>query len=133
VDSRGVTEQAAHEAPPERLEAPDVARLIVDLASEKQASDIVMLDLRQVSLLADYFVICSAGSERQMAAVVDEIRTVLRNQHHLRPLREEGKSSSGWILLDYGDVVVHIFAPAERDYYRLEELWANALPVVRVQ
>ena len=133
MGTRGITEQAAHDASPKPLEAADVARLVVDLASEKQASDIVMLDLRQISLLADYFVICSAGSERQMAAVVDEIRTVLRNEHHLRPLREEGKSSSGWILLDYGDVVVHVFAPAERDYYRLEELWSNALPVVRVQ
>jgi ribosome-associated protein len=117
----------------ERLEAADVARLVVDLASEKQASDIIMLDLRQVSLLADYFVICSASSERQMTAIADEILGKLRNDLHLRPLRREGNPPSGWLLLDYGDVVVHIFAPAERDYYRLEDLWAHALPVVRVQ
>jgi len=94
VSARGNTEQAARDTKSraaDPLEAADVARLIVDIASEKQASDIVMLDLRQVSLLADYFVICSAASERQMTAIVDEIRDVLRNQHHLRPLREEGK------------------------------------------
>jgi ribosome-associated protein len=106
---------------------------VVDIASEKQASDIVMLDLQRVSMLADYFVICSAGSERQINALQDGILDEIRNTDHRRPARREGRSSSGWVLLDYGDVVVHIFAPAERDYYGLEELWSEASPVVRVQ
>jgi ribosome-associated protein len=93
----------------------------------------VILDLRNVSLLADYFVICSANSERQIAAIVDEMIEGLRRVEHRRPLRREGSSSSGWVLIDYGDVIVHVFAPVERDYYRLEELWAEAVPVVRVQ
>jgi len=116
-----------------RLEAQDLARQIVDLASEKQASDIVLLDLRKVSLLADYFVVCSGGSERQINAILDDIVDRVRDTAHRRPLRREGTASSGWVLLDYGDVVVHVFAPAEREYYRLEELWADASPVVRVQ
>ena len=116
-----------------RLEALDVAKEIVDIASDRQASDIVVLDLRQVSLLADYFVICSGNSERQIGAVLDAIIDRLRNTFHIRPSRQEGKPSSGWVLLDFGDVVVHIFAPAERDYYQLEEVWSHALPVVRVQ
>lgn len=91
-----------------------------------------MLDLRPVSLLADYFVICSGNSERQIRAIRDDIIEETRKEGHRR-LRQEGQSASGWVLLDYGDVVVHIFAPAERDYYRLEELWADAAPVVRVQ
>ena len=91
-----------------------------------------MLDLRRVSLIADYFVICSANSERQIAAIHNDIVKDLRDRH-TRPMRQEGKASSGWILLDYGDVVVHIFATAEREYYRLEDLWADAAPVVRVQ
>lgn len=91
-----------------------------------------MLDLRRVSLLADYFVICSGSSERQIRAIRDDIIEETRNEGHRRP-RQEGQSASGWVLLDYGDVVVHIFAPAERDYYRLEELWADAAAVVRVQ
>lgn len=105
----------------------------MEIASDKQASDIVMLDLRRVSLLADYFVICSGESERQINAIQDDIIEELRDKERRRPLRREGRSSSGWVLLDYGDVVVHIFAPAERDYYRLEELWSEASPVVRVQ
>lgn len=91
-----------------------------------------MLDLRPVSLLADYFVICSGNSDRQIRAIRDDIIEETRKEGHRR-LRQEGQSASGWVLLDYGDVVVHIFAPAERDYYRLEELWADAAPVVRVQ
>jgi ribosome-associated protein len=92
-----------------------------------------MLDLRAVSLLADYFVICSGNSERQVNALQDEITDHVRNNHHRRPARIEGNAAAGWVLLDYGDVVVHIFAPAEREYYRLEELWAHAPAVVRVQ
>lgn len=91
-----------------------------------------MLDLRPVSLLADYFVICSGNSDRQIRAIRDDIIEEARKEGHRR-VRQEGQSASGWVLLDYGDVVVHIFAPAERDYYRLEELWADAAPVVRVQ
>lgn len=92
-----------------------------------------MLDLRRVSLIADYFVICSGASERQITAIHDDIVKDVRDTAHTRPMRQEGKASSGWILLDYGDVVVHIFAPAEREYYRLEDLWADAAPVVRMQ
>jgi ribosome-associated protein len=115
------------------LEPLDLARQIVDLASEKQASDIVMLDLRKVSLLADFFVICSASSERQLNAIQDGIVEELRNTEHRRPIRREGTASSGWLLLDYGDVVVHVFAPEEREYYQLEDLWADAPAVVRIQ
>ncbi len=92
-----------------------------------------MLDLRKVSLLADYFVICSGNSERQITAILDDMVDGLRRSGQGRPLRREGSASSGWVVLDYGDVVVHVFAPAEREYYRLEELWAGATPVVRVQ
>lgn len=92
-----------------------------------------MLDLRKVSLLADYFVICSGNSDRQITAILDDMVEGLRRSGQRRPLRREGNASSGWVVLDYGDVVVHVFAPAEREYYRLEELWAGATPVVRVQ
>jgi len=92
-----------------------------------------VLDLRKVSLLADYFVICSGNSDRQITAILDDMVEGLRRSGQRRPLRREGSASSGWVVLDYGDVVVHVFAPAEREYYRLEELWAGATPVVRVQ
>ena len=110
-----------------------LAHKIVDVASDRQASDIVLLDLRQLSPLTDYFVIASGSSERQLEAldrnIVDEVFAALR----VRPRQREGTAVSGWVLLDYGDVVVHLFGLAEREYYRLEEWWAQAPTLVRVQ
>ncbi|HLI26005.1 MAG TPA: ribosome silencing factor [Chloroflexota bacterium] len=110
-----------------------LAHKIVDVAADRQASDIVLLDLRQLSPLTDYFVIASGSSERQLEAldrnIVDEVFEALR----VRPRQREGTAVSGWVLLDYGDVVVHLFGLAEREYYRLEELWAQAPTLVRVQ
>ncbi|HZS00458.1 MAG TPA: ribosome silencing factor [Chloroflexota bacterium] len=105
----------------------------MDIAADRQASDILLLDLRAISPIADYFVICSGNSERQIEALEREIVDQLRNQEHVRPRQREGSASSGWVLLDYGDVVVHIFSASEREYYRLEELWSAAPTVVRVQ
>lgn len=109
-----------------------LARRIVDLVSDKKAEDIVLLDIGQHTLIADYFVICSGTSERQLRALEDDLQETLRREG-VRALHVEGTPESGWILMDYGDVIVHIFAPAERDYYRLERLWADAQPVVRIQ
>ena len=92
-----------------------------------------MLDLDQVSLPADYFVICSGASQRQIGAIQDDIVRTVRHEEPRRRMRREGVPDSGWILLDYGDVVVHIFAPDEREYYALEEQWSEARPVVRIQ
>ncbi len=93
----------------------------------------MLLDLRPLSVIADYFIICSGGSERQLNAVERDIRDTLRREERVRPLHTEGTADSGWILLDYGDVVVHIFSPTQREYYDLEELWSAAVPVVRIQ
>lgn len=92
-----------------------------------------MLDLQQVSLLADYFVIVSAGSERQINALRDDIMQAVRRADPARRVRTEGDSASGWVLLDLGDVVVHIFSAEEREYYGLERFWADARPVVQIQ
>jgi ribosome-associated protein len=83
-------------------------------------------------LLADYFVICSGESERQIKAIVDEV-TERTKEDNVRPLHIEGNSPSGWVLMDYGSVIVHVFAPAVRGYYQLEELWSDASVVVRMQ
>jgi ribosome-associated protein len=106
---------------------------VVDIVADRQASDIVMLDLRAVSSVADYFVICSATSERHLEALEREVVEQLRNDAHTRPRQREGGAASGWILLDFGDVVVHLFSQVERDFYQLEDLWAAAPTVVRVQ
>jgi ribosome-associated protein len=118
---------------PDSAEALSLARRIVDLASDKQASEIVLLDIRGVSLIADYFVICTAGSERQAAAILKDLSDKLLEEFGRKPLHSEGKPDSGWVLLDYGDVIMHIFSPAQRAFYNLEQLWAAATPIVRLQ
>ena len=90
------------------------------------------MDIRTISLLADYFVICSGESERQIRAIADEITDKVK-EAGIRPLHIEGDSPSGLVLMDYGDVIVHIFAPAVRGYYQLERLWSDAPMVVRIQ
>jgi ribosome-associated protein len=115
------------------LDAQELAKQIVEVASDKQASDIVLLDIRPISLFADYFVICSAASERQINAVVRDIVDTLRDDYGARPLRVEGQAPSGWVLIDYGDVIVHVFGAEQRDFYKLEELWSAAVPLVRMQ
>jgi ribosome-associated protein len=115
------------------LEPLDLAKRVVELAEDKQAVDIVLLDIRPVSTVADYFVIFSGNSERQLNALTRDITDTVKREAQIKPLHQEGDSASGWVLLDYGDVVVHVLTPTEREYYRIEELWSAALPVVRIQ
>ena len=110
----------------------DTARKAAEAASEKLASDVVLLDVTSICSFASYFVMCTGESERQTAAIQDAIEQTLKEEG-LRPHHREGDPDSGWLLLDFGDVIVHIFAPAEREYYRLDELWSQAVPVVRIQ
>jgi ribosome-associated protein len=104
----------------------------VDAASDKQASNIVLLDVREVCSFTDYFVICSGESDRQIRTISDEIEKVLKKDRVL-PHHREGTADSGWLVVDYVDVIVHIFSPQERDYYQLEKLWSGASLVVRIQ
>ena len=106
--------------------APDrLAEEIGELAADKKAIDILVLDLRGVVGYADYFVICSGGTERQTKAIHDGIHQGLKDGHGLLPRRVEGLSEARWILMDYLDVVVHVFTPETRAYYRLEQLWGE--------
>jgi ribosome-associated protein len=113
------------------LETLDLARKIVNLVSDKQATDILLLDTQEVCSFTDYFIICSGESNRQIKAILDNISNELKKEG-IFPLHEEGTSDSGWILLDYGSIIVHIFSPLERDYYQLEKLWEKAPVKVRV-
>ncbi len=110
----------------------DLARRIVELAEDKKGADIVLLDLTPLTTIADYFVIASGGSERQLDAIADGIISALRVEK-TKPIGREGTPASHWVLLDYGSVIVHIFTPPERDYYGLEKHWAEAKTVLRVQ
>jgi ribosome-associated protein len=98
-----------------------------------QAEDILLLDIRNAASFADYFVIGTANSDRQLNAILDEIDKKLGKEEKLRPIGREGEPASGWVLLDYGDVIVHLFGKEERTFYDLEGLWHEAVPVVRIQ
>lgn len=113
-------------------EALALARRIVDLASDKKAADIVLLEIGGLTTLADYFVICSGSSERQLAAIADGIVEGLRDEG-LKPIGREGSANAHWMLLDFGSVIVHIMAPPEREFYQLERLWAEAPLLLRLQ
>lgn len=110
----------------------EIARRIVELAEDKKAADIVLLDLSALTTLADYFVICSGGSERQLDAIADGIIGGLRDEK-IRPIGREGLAASHWVLVDFGSVIVHVFTPPERDFYQLEKHWSAAKTVLRVQ
>ena len=97
-----------------------------------KAEDIVLLDIRQLTSFAEFFVICTAETERQMKAVADEIDEKL-GKAGVTLLRSEGTPDAGWVLLDFGDFLVHVFSPSQREYYRLERLWSGGIPVVRIQ
>ena len=123
---RGVA-AASTERPPLEL-----ARRIVELAEDKKAAEIVLLDLGGLTTMADYFVICSGGSERQLEAIAGGIIGSLRDER-VKPIGREGTSASHWVLIDFGSVIVHVFTPPERDYYGLEKHWSEARTILRVQ
>ena len=126
---------AETEVVPERIDTPadaaELAHRIVEIASDKKGNDIVMLRTAELTTMADFFVICSGRSDRQVQALAGAILDELRDDG-IRPLGVEGKASSRWVLLDFGSVIVHVFAPEEREYYGLERLWGKAAQVVRV-
>jgi ribosome-associated protein len=114
------------------IEPLEIAQRAVEIASDKQATDIILLDIQGVATFADYFVLLSADSMRQINALVDDIALHLKMEDiHIG--HKEGTAEGGWVLLDYGDVLIHVFSPEEREYYRLEELWREAIPLVQVQ
>jgi ribosome-associated protein len=107
--------------------SPDrLAELVETYAGDAKAIDPVELDLRGVLGYTDYFVICTGNTDRQTKAIHDRVHQGLKNEHGLLPRRVEGLGESRWILMDYLDVVVHIFTPEAREFYRLEQLWGEA-------
>ena len=120
---------------PDRVEIPadaaELAHRIVEIASDKKGNDIVLLRTAELTTMADFFVIMSGRSDRQVQALAGAIVDELRDGG-IKPLGTEGRQSARWVLLDYGAVIVHVFAPEERDFYGLERLWSAATQVVRV-
>jgi ribosome-associated protein len=104
----------------------ELARRIAELAGDKKARDVVVLDLRGLVGYTDFLVICSGGTERQTKAIHDGVHLGIKEEAGLYPGRVEGLPEARWILMDYLDCVLHVFTPEARDYYRLEQLWGEA-------
>ena len=104
----------------------ELATTIAELAGEPKALDIVQLDLRGIIGYTDYFIICTGRTDRQVKAIHDAIHQGCKERFGLIPRRVEGLTQAHWILMDYLDVVVHVFTPDTREYYRLEQLWGEA-------
>lgn len=109
----------------EEFDIEGYVRLAAHAASDKKASDLVMLDLRKIASFTEYFLICTGTSTRQVQAISDAIEEELR-KNSKRPLHIEGRSGAEWVLLDYGDFIVHVFTSASRKFYDLERLWRDA-------
>ena len=109
-----------------QLEPNKLAELISGYASDVKAIDIVELDLRGVLGYTDYFVVATGGTDRQVKAIHDRIHEGMKKEHGQLPRRVEGVGEARWILMDYWDVIVHIFTPDAREFYRLEQLWGEA-------
>jgi ribosome-associated protein len=108
------------------MEPEELIGEIARYAADKKAIDVVELDLRGILGYTDYFLVCSGNTGRQAKAIHDGIHEGLKREHEMLPRRVEGSAEGGWILMDYLDVVVHIFTPETREFYRLERLWGEA-------
>ena len=111
----------------------EIAQRVVDILSDRQAEDVVLLDIHEIAPFTDFFVIATAQNQRQMAGLLDAFGKELANEG-IKALRTEGQSDSGWVLVDFGPVIVHIFTPEDRARYNLEALWSRGgVPAVRFQ
>ena len=115
-----------------QIEPLALARILAEAASEAKAEDVQVLDIQQLTVIADFFVICEGDNERLLRAISRQVMEAT-DKIERDPRRVEGSAESGWILLDYGDVVVHIFGEAERRFYRLEEVWSEAQTLLVIQ
>lgn len=108
------------------LEPREIALLAAEAASEKKAEDIIVLDVAETLVITAFFVVATGSSDRQVRSIADEIEDQLREKAGVKPIGREGEREGKWVLLDFGDMVVHVFQPEEREFYRLDKLWSEA-------
>ena len=108
----------------------DIVLMAADAADDKKAEEIEILDVQDLTVIADYFVICSGNSETQVKAIANGIETSL-SEEDIEPQKIAGKENSRWILMDYADIIIHIFHKDEREFYEIERLWADAEKILR--
>jgi ribosome-associated protein len=105
------------------LESLELARYIVEVVEDRKAEEIILMDLRPKAIIADFFVIANGNSDRQLKALADNVREKVKEAYQTLPYAVEGNAESGWVLMDYGDVIVHLFLEEKRQFYDLEGLW----------
>jgi ribosome-associated protein len=133
IDSlKGPSKSAQVSSSPGLDETRALAVRIAEIIADTPAADTLVLDIHQLSSFADYFVVCSGENERQLKAISEAI-TMQLAESGIRPNREEGTAASGWIVLDYGDIIVHVFDVDQREFYRLETLWEEAPTLLVMQ
>lgn len=104
----------------------------MDVLEEKKGEDVLLMDIREIADFADYFIMCSGTSDRMLQGLADDLLKRIRKQKQIHG-RMEGVAEDGWILIDFGDVIVHLFSPDRRKYYRLEDLWGQGKVLLRLQ
>lgn len=115
------------------LESLELANLLIDSIMEKKGSEIILLDLRDQTVFADYFLICCGENERQLRAIAENVAFTAKENGRQMVNAIEGNAETGWVLVDFGDLIIHIFASEQRDYYDLEGLWHEARVVLSMQ
>jgi ribosome-associated protein len=110
----------------------ELAHTVVDALEEKKGENILLLDLQKVAMFTEYFIICTGTSDRMLDALADGVEEQVRLKHQFKG-RKEGQPTSGWVIVDFGSVLVHLFAQEVRDYYKLEELWKEGKVLLRLQ
>jgi ribosome-associated protein len=109
-----------------------LARTIIESLESKKGEDILLLDIREIASFADFFVLCTGTSDRMLGALAEVTLEAARTQHHKHG-RKQGEPREGWVVVDFGDVVVHLFSPDQRSYYDLEEFWQEGKVLVKLQ
>ncbi len=111
----------------------EIARAVVDALEERKAEDIILLDLRDQNVFTDFFVICTGTSERQLRALAEAVGETARKTFRMKSPRLEGHAEGGWMLVDFGNLIVHVFSEPQRKRYNLEELWHEGKVMLRIQ
>ena len=114
------------------LNALELAHTIVESLESKKGEDILLLDIKEIASFTDYFVVCTGTSDRMLDALAEAALEDVRKQHRKHG-RKQGEAREGWVVVDYGDVVVHLFSPDQRTYYSLEEFWKDGRVVLKLQ
>ena len=116
-----------------RLEGLELAHFLVDVILDKKGTDILLIDIQEQSVFTDFFLLCSGDNKRQLETLAENVALEAKQKAGAMPWGIEGEPESGWILVDFGGVIVHIFSPEQRLYYDLEDLWRDGHVVLRMQ